>query len=50
MSAADSVSGDHCDYRFGAGAHLTLKIEHIQSMHPGFVFVPGVASNLLIAA
>jgi hypothetical protein len=50
MTAADGVAGHHGHHRFGCAPDLDLEVEDVQPPHPGFVLVPVLAPDPLVAA
>jgi len=50
MAAADCVSRNHCNNRFGACADVALEVEHIEPVYPFAVGIAGVASYFLVSA
>ena len=49
VATADRVAGHHRNDRFGERPDRSLKIEHVESRYARFIYIPSVASHLLIA-
>jgi len=50
MSATNSITGHHGDYRFGAGSDLTLKLQDIQALHTFGGLISRITADSLISA